>query len=132
MSLRDRAPIRFRLAHPWPVDVVRFGVGATALTQPRALLQVAGSTDAMWARRVVRLLGARLMAQSVTGLVVRDRRILLGDAAVEVAHALTTVVFAASFPHYRALAVTSGAAALGFAAADLRAFAATNPGRRWA
>jgi hypothetical protein len=94
------------------------------------LLHAAGSADAIWPRRIIRLLGARYVAQSVTGMVVHDRRILLGDAVVEVAHALTTIAFASSFPRYRTLAVTNGAVAVGFAIADLRAFAVADHTRR--
>jgi hypothetical protein len=41
------------------------------------------------------------------------------DAAVDLAHALSTLGLAWVFPAHRRLALTSGALALGFAAADL-------------
>ncbi|MEZ0580557.1 hypothetical protein [Nocardioides sp. MH1] len=107
------------------MDVARFALGVTALTLPRSVLHAAGSVDATWPRRVTRLLGARYLAQSVTGLVVRDRRILLGDTVVEIAHALTAVGFATYFSRHRTPALASGALAVGFAVADLAAFSAS-------
>ena len=86
---------------------------------PSGYSRVTRSDDGLWPRRVTRILGARYLAQSAG-------RILLGrpwipeiDGAVDLLHATSTLGFAVAFPHQRRLALTSGALAVAFAAADL-------------
>ena len=102
-----------------PVDIGRLALGTVALVRPQALVRATRSADGTWPRLVTRLLGARYVVQSAGGLVVDERWVPELDAAVDLAHALSTLGFAWAFPAHRRLALTSGALALGFAAADL-------------
>jgi hypothetical protein len=101
------------------VDVARLALGTVALARPQALLRLTRSADGTWPRRVTRLLGARYVVQSAGGLLVHDRWVPEVDAAVDLAHALSTLAFARAFPDHRRLALTSGTIAVGFALADL-------------
>jgi hypothetical protein len=102
-----------------PVDLARLALGTVALARPQLLVRATGSADGPWPRRVTRLLGARYVVQSTGGMVVRDRWVPEVDAAVDLAHALTTLGFAKIFPRHRRLALTSGAVAVAFGVADL-------------
>jgi hypothetical protein len=102
-----------------PADLARLGLGAVALAWPQWLVRGTGSRDGRWPRRVTRLLGARYVVQSGAGLLVRDRWVPEVDAAVDLAHAASTVGFALVFPAHRRLAATSGVLAVLFAVADL-------------
>ncbi|GAA3836809.1 hypothetical protein [Nocardioides panacisoli] len=110
-----------------PADLARLGLGAAALLDPRAVLRASGAYDRRLPRRLTRLLGLRVLAQAAAGLAVRDRRVPLSDAVVELTHAATTLGLAALSPGYRRLALTSGIVAACFAAADLRSFASWPP-----
>jgi hypothetical protein len=102
-----------------PVDAARLTLGAVALVRPQLLIRVTGSADGTWPRRVTRILGGRYVAQSAGGALVRDRWVPALDGGVDLVHAVSMVGFALVFPAHRRLAVSSGVAALGFAAADL-------------
>jgi hypothetical protein len=106
-----------------PVDAARLLLGLSALVHPQALLRPAGSGDEAGVRTVTRVLGARYVVQSAVGLVLPTRRVARIDAAVDLAHAASMVGAAQVFPRHRRLALSSGALALAFAAADL-----TEPG----
>ncbi|HEX5087589.1 MAG TPA: hypothetical protein VFV89_07265 [Nocardioides sp.] len=105
---------------PRPVDLARLGVGAWALARPLDVLHLVGNDDGTGPRLATRVLGARYVAQSAAGLLLRRRRLPWLDGAVDVAHAASMLGVALTFPGHRRLALTSGAVALGFAAADLR------------
>lgn len=102
-----------------PVDGARATLGAVALARPQWLLRGTGSEDGRWPRVVTRVLGARYLAQSVGGLLAHRRWVPQLDGAIDLVHAVSTVGFAVGFPDHRRLALTSGALALCFAAADL-------------
>lgn len=102
-----------------PVDGARATLGAVALARPQLLLRVTGSDDGRWPRIVTRILGARYLAQCAGGLLAHRRWVPQVDGAIDLVHAASTVGFAVAFPAHRRLALTSGALALCFAAADL-------------
>ena len=102
-----------------PVDVARLTLGALALSRPQWFIRATGADDGTWPRRVTRILGGRYVVQSAGGLLVHERWVPELDGAVDLVHALSMVGFAVAFPGHRRLSVTSGLAALVFAAADL-------------
>jgi hypothetical protein len=108
-----------RMSRPRPVDLARLAFGLWALARPRSLLRLVGSDDGTGPRRAARVLGARYVVQSGAGLVLPRRPVPWLDGTVDLVHAASMLAFAAAFPRHRRLALTSGAAALGFAAADL-------------
>jgi hypothetical protein len=104
---------------PRPVDLARLGLGTWALVRPADLLHLVGNDDGTGPRVATRVLGARYVAQSVGGLVVRRRPLPWVDGTVDVVHAASMIAAARVFPRHRRLALTSGVVAACFAAADL-------------
>ncbi|SDS69710.1 hypothetical protein SAMN04488570_2471 [Nocardioides scoriae] len=104
---------------PRAVDLARFAVGAVALTRPQTLLMSSPGDDSDGTRRVVRILGARYVVQAAGGTLARRPWVTAVDAGVDVVHAVSMAGVAALAPRHRRLALTSLAAALVFAAADL-------------
>jgi hypothetical protein len=104
---------------PRPVDLARLGFGVWALARPLDILHLVGNDDGTGAQRATRVLGARYVVQSATGLLVRRRPLPWLDGAVDVVHAASMLGIARAFPGHRRLALTSGAAALCFGVADL-------------
>jgi hypothetical protein len=107
------------MSRPRPVDFARLGFGAWALARPNDVLHLVGNDDGSGPRLATRILGARYVAQAAAGLAVRRRRLPWLDGAVDLVHAASMLGAATVFPRHRRLALTSGAVALGFAAADL-------------
>jgi hypothetical protein len=102
-----------------PVDLARLGFGVWALSRPVDVLRLVGNDDAKGPRRATRLLGVRYVVQSAAGLLVHRRPPPWLDGGVDLVHAASMVGAAKAFPSHRRLALTSGAVALCFAAADL-------------
>ena len=109
-----------RLSAVRPVDLARLGLGVAAVSQPEAFLRLTRARDGSGVRRTVRLLGARYVIQSGGGVALERPWLPEADAAVDLVHAASMVGFAAALPRHRRLALVSAAAALVFAAADLK------------
>ena len=105
---------------PRAVDLARLTVGTLALARPQTLLKLSPGNDSAGTRRVVRVLGARYIVQATAGALARRPWVPAADASVDVIHAASMVGLAALAPRHRRLALTSLAAAIAFAAADLR------------
>jgi hypothetical protein len=115
-----------------PVDVARMGLGLLALTRPGLVLRLGTGPGGRGERVTVRVLGARYVLQSGSGLLLAlpplGRRVRTWDhpwvrdvdAAVDLVHAGTMLALAAARPGHRRLALTSAAAATAFALADLQ------------
>ena len=101
-----------------PVDVLRLGLGAAAVTAPSRLLPAAA--DTRWSRGFTRILGARYVVQSSFGLLEQRPWVPEVDAAIDVVHAATMVGLAGVSPRHRRVALASAAAAVAFAFLDLR------------
>ena len=102
-----------------PVDVARLALGTAALARPHWFIRATRAADGTWPRRVTRILGARYVVQSAGGLLVHERWMPELDGGIDLVHAASMIGFALAFPRHRRLSVTSGLAALAFAAADL-------------
>lgn len=101
-------------------DVLRLGLGAGALLRPELFVRWGTAPDGVTVRRVVRVLGARYVVQSVGSVAVDRAWVAPAGAAVDLAHAATMFGLAALRPPYRSLALLSAAAAVGLAAVDLQ------------
>ena len=112
------------MSRPRPVDLARLGLGVAALARPGVFVRMTASRDGKAVRRTVRVLGARYVLQSGTGLALERPWLPRADAGVDLVHAASMVGFAALLPEHRRLALISGAAALTFAIVDLRERAA--------
>jgi hypothetical protein len=100
--------------------------GALALCSPERLTRLAcGATTARPPAWLVRLLGARYLAQAAAELGHPTRRVWLVSSAIDNVHAATMVAAAFTWPSYRRAALVSG----GFAScsAVATAFAARSP-----
>lgn len=105
--------------NPRPVDLARLVLGLAATTRPGLLLPPRSDpTNAECV--VVRILGARYLAQSAAGVVVRRPCLPRVDAAIDLTHAATMLALAAAGRRHRRPALLSAAVAAGFAVADLR------------
>jgi hypothetical protein len=99
--------------------LARLALGLVATTRPCLLLP--SRTDPTSAERVVvRILGARYLAQSAGGIVVRRPWVPRVDAAIDLTHAATMLALAAADRRHRRPALLSAGVATGFAVADLR------------
>jgi hypothetical protein len=105
---------------PRGTDVLRLALGAAALVGPGTLLRACGAVDGVGDRRVVRVLGARYVAQAAVGIGRPGRWVRTADVVVDLVHAASMVGLAALDPPHRRAALVSAAAATGFALADLR------------
>lgn len=105
---------------PRPVDAARFGLGAVAMVRPDLLLRLTADAGGPWARRTVRVLGARYLVQSAGGTLLHRPWVPDADAAVDLVHAASMVGLAAVAPHYRRPALVSAGLATLFAALDRR------------
>jgi hypothetical protein len=104
-------------------DWARLGLGAVLVARPRLPVRLAGSPG-RGEEVAARVLGARYVLQAGAGAVVPGRWGRPLDAAVDLVHAATMLGLAAASPTHRRLATASAAAAMAFAAADLRVDAA--------
>jgi hypothetical protein len=102
-----------------PVDLARLALGATGVLRPQWLIRGTGSADGTWPRRATRLLGVRYLIHSTAGLALTRRWVPEVDGAVDLVHAASTMGRARAFPDHRRRALTRGAQAQVFAAADL-------------
>ena len=94
------------------------GTGAALLARPQRVVDAVAPAfprDRLW---LVRLLGARLVAQHGAVLVAPDPRLVRLGSAVDLGHAASMVPFVAS-PRYGRAARISGAVAAGYAAVAL-------------
>lgn len=107
---------RFRHA-----DVVRIGLGTTLLARPSLPGTLTATSASPRARWIVRLLGARMLAQGAVGLAGRTWTPAL-DATIEATHALTMLPLVRRSPATARPAVLSALSAASFAIADLRAW----------
>ncbi len=89
------------------------------MAAPDALLTIAGSEAGTGPQRVVRILGARYVAQSVAGLALHRPWVPKLDAAVDLVHAASMLGLALWFPEHRRAGLLSAAAAAGFSLSDL-------------
>jgi hypothetical protein len=92
--------------------------GVTLLARPQQVVDTVAPAfprDRVW---LVRLLGARLVAQHGAVLAVPERRLVRVGSAVDLLHAASMVPFVAS-PQYGRAARISGGAAAAYAAAAL-------------
>lgn len=101
-------------------DVLRLVLGGGALLRPGLLVRLGAAPDGVVVRRVVRVLGARYVAQSVGSVAVDRAWVVPAGAAVDLAHAATMLGLAGLRPAYRRLALLSATAAVGLAVGDLR------------
>jgi len=83
--------------------------GAVLLTRPGTVAQTVGGASPP--ALVVRLLGARMLAQGLIESVRPTRGVLLAGSGVDAAHALSMVAAAARWPAYRRSALASAATA---------------------
>jgi hypothetical protein len=102
--------------------VCRLGLGAACLSRPTQVLSTVGGLDRddEHTRTIVRVLGARLMAQTVADLLLGPRTRGF-DAAVDLLHAASMVPVAVRYPAHRRTATVSAALATGTAVLDLTA-----------
>lgn len=95
------------------VGAVTTAAGAVALTAPHGLSRVAsGSSSASPPTWIVRVLGARYLAQAAAELARPSPTTWLASSAADSLHAATMVVAAFTWPSYRRVAVVSGAVAV--------------------
>src|SRR5206468_6181106 len=87
------------------------------LLEPERLVAVVGRGGRQPARWLVRLLGARMLAQSGLELARTTRPVLRAGSAIDALHAASMLALAARRPDYRRSALASAAVAAGSAAA---------------
>jgi hypothetical protein len=87
------------------------------LLQPERLAAVVGRGGRRPARWLIRLLGARMLAQSGVELAHTTRPVLRAGSAIDALHAASMLALAARRPDYRRSALASAAVAAGSAAA---------------
>jgi hypothetical protein len=87
------------------------------LLQPERLAMLVGHGGRLPARWLVRLLGARMLAQSGLELARPTRPVLRAGTAVDALHAASMLALAARRPDYRRSALASAVVAAGSAAA---------------
>ncbi|WP_369046051.1 hypothetical protein [Sinomonas sp. P10A9] len=103
-----------------PLELVRAAYGATELLAPGAVERLLlGSVPDARARTVVRILGARHLAQALVTARAGAGMHRLGGA-VDAVHALTMAAVAALDPKRRRAAAVNAALALVFAAGEFR------------
>jgi hypothetical protein len=106
-------------------DAARLALGTVVLVRPDLPGRIVGARSASHAAddrtlRVVRILGARYVAQALAGTMVRRPWVPAVDASVDLVHAASMVALTRLLPAHRRLAAGSAVAAVLFAAADLR------------
>jgi hypothetical protein len=100
--------------------------GITLLAAPRQVLQViGGASEERTPQRVMRVLGARHVAQAIAEHVFGDPAVRLG-VWVDGLHALTGVGFACADARWRGAALADAAITSGFAAYGLSDIGATS------
>ena len=103
-----------------PLRAARLGWGATLLTAPEPVLHALARSSGAAPRSalvVLRILGARHLAQAAVEEWGPHPAVLRLGVAVDAVHALTTAVFAAADPRWRRAALTDTAVAATFSLA---------------
>ena len=85
------------------------------LSRPRTIAGLIGGQDGSPRPWVVRLLGGRILAESVLTLVRPQRRVLLTAAGVDAVHGTSMLLAAAARPTHRRPALVAAAEAFGAA-----------------
>jgi hypothetical protein len=109
------------------LPVVRGVANAVLVTHPGAVLGAVSTPAPRPARRVVRLLGARVVLQQVAVLAVPSRPLVLLGAAVDTLHAASMLATALASPRYRRAAALSAATASASAVLGLLTAPAAEP-----
>jgi hypothetical protein len=114
MSLRDRSPSgQWQRAAPVPL-IVRVCWGALLLVSPGTVLRLFGGADqGVTPRRVMRVLGARHVAQAGAEWAFGGRGRQIGTV-VDLLHAATSVGLALIDPRWRRAALSDTAVTTGF------------------
>jgi hypothetical protein len=101
--------------------LARLAVGGACLASPTQVLSAVGAVDRddRHTRTIVRVLGARLVAQCASDLAFGARTRGF-DAVVDLVHAASMVPVAARWPAHRRTALVSAGVAAATAALDLR------------
>lgn len=84
---------------------------ALLLAQPPAVLRLVTGDQDVPPSWIVRLLGARTLAQGAAESIRPRRDVLVLGVVVDLAHAASMVAAATAWPHYRRAALTSAASA---------------------
>jgi hypothetical protein len=116
-------PIRAAVVLP----IVRGVANAVLVARPGDVLRAASAPAPRPARRVVRLLGARVVLQQVAVLAVPTRPLVLLGAAVDVLHAASMVGAAVAWPRYRRAAASGAVSASASAVLGLLTAPAAGP-----
>lgn len=109
------------------LDALRAALGAALIVRPEPVLRRLGEESSRPLILAARVLAGRLLLQAGVGALASTRpastlrRVHVGDACVETAHAATMVLLARRRPAHRRLALTSAACALVLAGADVAA-----------
>jgi hypothetical protein len=109
------------------LPVVRGVANAVLVARPGDVLRAVSTPAPRPARRVVRLLGARVVLQQVAVLAVPTRPLVLLGAAVDTLHAASMVATALASPRYRRAAALSAATASASAVLGLLTAPAAGP-----
>lgn len=87
------------------------GLGAALVLRPEATSRALSGGAPVPDDWIVRVLGARLLAQGMAEIVRPRRLVVLAGAAADALHGLSMLAAAAYFPRYRRVALVSGALA---------------------
>lgn len=99
------------------VGTLEAATGGLVVARTELVLRtVTGAAPPTAVVAVARILGARMLAQGVLAAVAPSRRVALGGAATDVAHAASMAPVIRWFPAQRRAALASAVAAAGFAA----------------
>jgi hypothetical protein len=122
------APLLSRnLIRRWLFPAARACYGTVLLSAPGLALGLCtGEASSPRARAVVRILGARHLAQAVLTLWRPRRKVLAAGAGIDGCHAASMLALAAADPRLRRAGLTDAAAATAFTAAGA-AVASTRP-----
>jgi hypothetical protein len=96
------------------VALVRAGWGALLLTAPQAVLRAAGHREPSGAVTVVRVLGARHLAQGLVTAAVPTGPVVALGAVVDGLHAASQFALAAAAPRWRRAGLADGLLATAF------------------
>lgn len=97
---------------------VRFSWGTLLVVDPAIGLRLLGAEDTSAARRVLRLLGARHVVQSVLTLA-WGRSAATAGSVVDLVHSATAIVFGALARRWRRAAFTDASVAMGLSVSGL-------------
>jgi hypothetical protein len=95
-------------------------IGAVLLARPQRVTELLSNRQHPAPEAILRLLGARMLAQAGVQCVLPTRRTLLAGAAVDASHAASMLLLALHAPRYRRPALASAGLAAAFAASATR------------